>query len=447
MDFIPFHRRPAVQTAFGLVFLTAVYLWSSRAASPKLSISSIIIDLALGAVTLLLMIGLASQFVLPLTTWDQRSAAFNRLLGYTLGTRGPVMFIREGRPVEAHAERDRRGPGVLVIDSASAAVLRTDVNFTRAVGPGVVFTQGGERLAEALDLRRQIRSLAASSPTSGAPAPGQITSWALTQDGIPVSTDLRVTFMLDSGHLTPPREGRMADLTPFEFNPAAAERAVYGRAHADDEGVPWTDLPVRLAVELWRDQVKQRPLEALLNEKAGEAPALHSIQNEILARLTSHASEAVGEDRQAHRVINREFELLYLRGVRVLAVNLYGLYLPREVRDESIRLWRQRWSAAVQGALLDTAGAPGAEAGTGESADLLRLPLELTAGLRDRLNRGEDPSLRDTVSLLIHEAWRLSTSEAVGSVQPSIAGGLEQAAKEADALDQNCEAQPERWKL
>jgi hypothetical protein len=445
MDFTPFYRRPAVQTAFGLIVLTALYLWSLAASDRTLSVPTLIIDLALAAITLLLMIALASQFALPVRTWDQRSSAFNRLLGHLLGARGPVMFIREGRPLEAHGERDRRGPGVLVIDSASAGVLRTDVKFTRAVGPGVVFTQAGERLAEALDLRRQIRGLSGSPPAASPPVAGQLTTWALTQDGIPVSTDLRVTFMLDSGHVTPPREGRLADLAPFEFNPAAAERAVYGRAHADDENVPWTDLPLRLAVELWRDRVKQRPLEALLNEGSREVSALEAIQGEILARLTSHASESIGEDRRTHRVVNREFELLYLRGVRVLAVHLYGLYLPREVREERIRHWRERWLAATRRAQLDVHQAVGSSPHSDATSEILRLPLALTASLRERLSRGDEPSLRETVSALIHSA--LATVDEVEGIPALVPTRLGQAAKEVDAFDHDCEAQAQGWKL
>jgi hypothetical protein len=352
------------------------------------------------------------------------------------------MFIQEGRARQRHSDKDRQGPGVLVIDSASAAVLRTDVKFTRAVGPGVVFTQAGERLAEALDLRRQIRGLGIAGAGTSAPLPGQITSWALTQDGIPVATDLRVTFMLDSGHVTPPREGRLPDQPPFEFNPGSAERAVYGRAHSDDEGVPWTDLPLRLTVELWRDQVKQRPLGALLSEEAEGPPPLESIQNEILARLTSHASQVIGDDQRTHRVVNREFELLYLRGVRVLAVNLYGLYLPREVRDERIRHWRERWASAIRVARPGS-GAPGGDAvHVGDPAGRLAFPLALTAGLRDRLNRGDHPSLRDTVAMILHQALQLSTADAVWGVPSSIADGLEQAAKEVEDLDLDCQARP-----
>jgi len=447
MDFIPFHRRPSVQTALGIVILTAVYLWSAEATNQTWSVSSLILDLALAAIALLLMLALASQFVLPVRTWEQRSAAFNRLLGHSVGARGPVVFITEGRARSAHDERDRQGPGVLVVDSASAAVLRTDVQFTRAVGPGVVFTQPGERLAEALDLRRQVRGLGGSPEAAGAPGPGQITSWALTQDGIPVATDLRVTFMLDSGHVTPPREGRIADLAPFEFNSGAAERAVYGRAHADDEGVPWTDLPLRLAVELWRDRVKNRPLEELLSDTPGVTSPLAAIQDEILARLTSHAMEGAGDDRRTRRVINREFELLYLRGVRVLSVSLYGLYLPREVREERMRRWRERWAGALQSALAGSEGATEASGHPGKGAGPLRLPLALTAGLRSRLNEGDQPSLRETVSLLVRQAARLSIEEGSGIEGTSISAGLERAAQEIADLDHDCGEPQEGWKL
>ena len=447
MDFIPFYRRPAFQTALGLVFLAAVYLWAAISLDQTWTASGLVVDMALGAIALLSMIALASQFALPVRTWEQRSAAFNRLLGHLAGARGPVMFIKDGEAREAHRERERRGPGVLVIDSASAAVLRTDVQFTRAAGPGVVFTQSGERLAEALDLRRQLRGIGGAPPGAGPPAAGQLTSWALTQDGIPVATDLRVTFTLDSGHVTPPREGRIADLTPFEFNPAAAERAVYGRAHADDEGVPWTDLPLRLAVELWREQVKNRRLENLLSEDSGQTSPLQAIQDEIMGRLTSHASEAVGPDHRTHRVVNREFEILYLRGVRVLNVNLYGLYLPREVREERIRHWRQRWSEAVQQAL---AGAPGqvkAPDSQAETEDLFQLSLGLTDGLRARLDQGESPSLRDTLMLILQDAARLSDEGIGGGDYTSLSAGLREAAQELAALNDDCRTATSGWRL
>jgi hypothetical protein len=197
-----------------------------------------------------------------------------------------------------------------------------------------------------------------------------------------------------------------------------------------------------LTVELWRDQVKQRPLGALLSEEAEGPPPLESIQNEILARLTSHASQVIGDDQRTHRVVNREFELLYLRGVRVLAVNLYGLYLPREVRDERIRHWRERWASAIRVARPGS-GAPGGDAvHVGDPAGRLAFPLALTAGLRDRLNRGDHPSLRDTVAMILHQALQLSTADAVWGVPSSIADGLEQAAKEVEDLDLDCQARP-----
>src|SRR4030067_879401 len=120
MDFIPFYRRPAFQTALGLVFLAAVYLWAAISLDQTWTASGLVVDMALGAIALLSMIALASQFALPVRTWEQRSAAFNRLLGHLAGARGPVMFIKDGEAREAHRERERRGPGGLAMDFARA---------------------------------------------------------------------------------------------------------------------------------------------------------------------------------------------------------------------------------------------------------------------------------------------------------------------------------------
>ena len=79
----------------------------------------------------------------------QRMAVIRRLLGFALSERGPVTYIRDGKSIEAHEESKRVGLGVFLIDHSSAAVLRTDIAFTRAIGPGVTFTKAGERRAGA----------------------------------------------------------------------------------------------------------------------------------------------------------------------------------------------------------------------------------------------------------------------------------------------------------
>src|SRR3990172_134823 len=113
------------------------------------------------------------------------------------GPGGGVSLVRDGRVREAAGERARRGPGVLLMDHCSAAVLRTDLRFTRTVGPGTVaFTEPYEWLAASLDLRRQRRTLLAGPPTTGAAAGEQeISTLGITRDGVPVTATLHVTFI------------------------------------------------------------------------------------------------------------------------------------------------------------------------------------------------------------------------------------------------------------
>ena len=53
---------------------------------------------------------------------------------------------------------------MIVLDTASGAVLRNDVAFTRVIGPGLTFTQRSEYLAGAMDLHRQTQPNPALGP-------------------------------------------------------------------------------------------------------------------------------------------------------------------------------------------------------------------------------------------------------------------------------------------
>ncbi len=284
MDLVPFYRRPLFKTALGVGLWIAAYLWVRQRAGPLplpplailiaagvLALLALLIFLGhlippgrssltypaealrvlvaliwvaihvaallptgsltslqpgllhfdLAILTLFLTIVLVAQFVLPVRSAQERAIVVGRLLRYLAGLGGPVTFVHNGRAVESHGERKRKGAGVLLVDAVSGAVLRTDVEFTRAVGPGLTFTAPGERLAEALDLRPQMRRVAARKPTTAEAVerePG--TSLALTRDGIPVSADLSVTFILHPAGGPEPNFGRDPNGPPFVFYPA-----------------------------------------------------------------------------------------------------------------------------------------------------------------------------------------------------------------------------------
>jgi hypothetical protein len=346
MDAKRIRRRRALRILLLFVLSTLVYIFLLRSSTDQGALYvTAAIDVALLPLALVLSLGLASQFVLPVNSSPERSAAFVRLLNYLAGERGPVMFVRDGAPVETLGERMRSGQGVLLTDHHSAAVLRTDARFTRAVGPGsVVFTRRGERLAEAFDLRRQMRSIKGQPATAGAKAE-TFTSMAVTRDGIPISADLLIKFMLRRAGQH--KRTAIADIPPYRVSQDAIQQAVYGRIHDDHGDMSWTELPMRLLVELWREYVKEKPLEDFLE---GGIEAIENMRTKMLARLTRERSQEGGSESD---LANPEFRILDRRGVRILEVDIINIYLPEDIQEERLRAWLQDWAGPAERELYE----------------------------------------------------------------------------------------------
>jgi hypothetical protein len=115
----------------------------------------VLFDLMLFIVLLILWLAFFAQFSLPVHTLSDRKRAIDRLISYHLGSRGPAIFIENGEVKERAHEEERMGPGVALLDTASAAMFRTRHAFTRPAGPGITFTNPGEYLAGTVDLHRQ----------------------------------------------------------------------------------------------------------------------------------------------------------------------------------------------------------------------------------------------------------------------------------------------------
>lgn len=416
---------------------TNIYVLIGRGASIT---HTVLIHLSLGVLTLLLTISLTAQFVLPVNDKKERIAVIRRLSGFLVGERGPVTFIRNGEAEEAHGERVRRAPGVFLIDYASAVVLRTDTQFTRSAGPGVVFTNRGEWRAESLDLRRQVRSIKGSTPPAGEPAElGEVNSLAITRDGIPISTNLSVTFMIDPGHTDDPREGRKADQPPYEFNSTAVGKAVYGHAYSEFEDLPWTKLPLRLAVDLWREMVKEKTLRELMSKDRVAIAPLQVLKDQIQTRLTSHTVETREPNGKRHVETSREYDVLHSRGVRVLNVGgMTSLYLPDEVRKERMLRWRETWAGGVQAALVEASEEVKNARRRGEAEACATLIRDLTTELRQKLGEGTTPNTRDTLKHFIDDAIRLCSQRDLVADGANLVIQLNQILDELSKLDDSC---------
>ena len=436
MNLTPLHRRPGVRTAFGLLVWIGLYALAFRAGRPAANAWIIAFDLAVFGLAGLAALALLSQFVLPVQSLKERGQAFQRLLDYTLGNRGPVLFLREGQAVESRGERDRKGAGVLLADQTSAGVLRTETRYTRAIGPGVTFTEPGERLASALDLRRQVRVVQGTTPGQGDPdARREISSTALTEDGIPVAADLRVTFMLDPGHASPPREGQFPHLPPYEFNPRAAERAVYGHAHRDDEATTWTDLPLLVAVDLWREEIKRWRLEALLSGGGARPSPLEKVETAIEKRLVATPeSRRAGTENESPR----ELQVLRRRGIRVLDLEIGNLKVPEEVRAEHLRRWREQWDSTVEEGVIQARGRGQEARWEGEREGQKTLLRQATSEMRQTLGEGGRLSVRDTLIVLLEDSVQLLQEPELLPESGALSDHLRNMLTELRALDEDC---------
>lgn len=336
------------------------------------------------------LLALMAQFMLPVRSQSDRAAVVARLMNYVLGERGVVTYVKDGVPRAPAGEKRLRGPGVIWVDHLSAAVLRTDAELTRTIGPGeLAFTEPGERLAEGLDLRRQRRESNASSEAQGARA--------LTRDGIPISANLASTFMLDRRSRV--KRGMIADPPPILPAPAALQGAVYGQLVGEGQGLAWSDLPLRLVIDLWREFAKERALNEFLS---GQQQVLAQIESQILGRL------AADRDKQS---AGPELKVLRERGIRVLGISITDLELPDDIKEERLQAWFDGWSGPVRRQLEDAEAMVRAAARHGEAQGSARIAERLTHKMLQQIQLQPDLSQRDSIILVLEDAAELAAED------------------------------------
>jgi len=254
---------PAPEDGVVPVFTSAFFL------GPANDVLQQLVDVVVCMVGLGAWLVFFAQFVLPVRTFSDRLKVVDRLVTYLTGGHGPAMFVENGIVRAREEEKKRKGPGVIWLDSASAAVLRTGVKFTRTVGPGVHFTAADESIAGTADLHQLNLTVGPDEKEDqGNKDPFKATRetcpedydaiqkrrWetsALTRDGIEVVATIGVTFHIAA------KEGE--GNTRFGFNPQNAEKAIRDSLTrgADASQPVWSELPARMAVDVWREYVRK----------------------------------------------------------------------------------------------------------------------------------------------------------------------------------------------
>src|ERR1051325_2449519 len=295
MDDTPLSKRPWFYIAAWLVILVVIYGWQIlRLGGVQASILYILLDLAcLFPALLVLWIAFFAQFVLPVRTLRDRQKIFDRLITYLSGGHGPALFVENGIIKEHSGERFKRGPGVVWLDSASAAVTRTAVKIKQTMGPGVHFLDNGEFIAGTVDLHIQAQSIGPKESDKPFDEKGdeyedgeyhqiqdrrkQVSAW--TRDGIEVVPNISVSFRVDTGL---PREGQPGSRFGFQIgitkkdkakeaqDKLAIQKAILGEginpnisSDSPRHRVAWNQLPALLAVDIWREYAAKFTLDEL----------------------------------------------------------------------------------------------------------------------------------------------------------------------------------------
>lgn len=327
---------------------------------------SLLIDLLLFSIGLALWTGFFAHYVLPVQSPGDSLGVLKQIARPLIGRRPAVLFVKDGEAQGAEA-----APRVVLLDSASAAVLRNASAYTRAIGPGLNFLAPGERVARSLDLHKQRRSLGPLLEED--PFPPTLydedalnaesrqqrrrQTSGLTRDGVEVAPRIEVDFRLEG------RSGGGG--SPFGFHPefawrAAAHEGVDPQVPADARGhqVSWDWLPAYLAADLWREYLRKFSLVDLFSvQPAAEGETAQTGIEIIETMINRRLSESIVQEMDAQgRPVERqlsspEYQILRERGVRLLGARLREVHLER-ARDEARLLsdWRDLWEGRARAA-------------------------------------------------------------------------------------------------
>jgi hypothetical protein len=334
------------------------------------TIKAFIFDITLVFVSGALWIFFFGQFVLPVRELTERWQVFLRLSQRVTQNPGPAIWIKDGKEIEAPEKREWAGAGVILLDTASAAVLRKDSGFTRVVGPGLVFTDRKERIASSVDLHKQSRSLGPNDNENPFTPKGddeddnhyrdrqmrRMQTSGLTRDGIEVVPNINVTFRLFS---------EVGDgNTQFGFNKESVRKTVTHEAidpkvplDAEAYDVNWDWLPVHVAADLWREYLRKYTLNELfeitihdvtLTDSQTPLTVFNYLQFVIAQRLQNRRVPEMDDygNRTGRTITSREYDLLFQHGIEVMSITIANPLVEEE--ENLIKRWEATWLKRAQ---------------------------------------------------------------------------------------------------
>jgi hypothetical protein len=160
---------------------------------------------------------------------------------------------------------------------------------------------------------------------------------------------------------------------------------------SDKQDWSWSEIPHRLMVELWRDEVKDRNLDEFL---ADHSSVLAGIEAAILVRLTQETD-------------NSDLRLLKERGIRVLDVSISDLQIPSDIQAEQLQAWFDEWAGPIRKELDESVDLVREAGIRGEAAASTLLIERLTHKMSRQLQLDRSLSQRDATILILEDVAQL----------------------------------------
>ncbi len=350
-----------LQTPAGVIITTTV-VWHGILLGLKIPFNYIVsgvillVDIAVAQFLLDRLIYFFSQFVLPIQNPKDRDEIHARVKIFESGNRGPTLFVKNGRVIEHEGEASKRGAGVIVLDTASALVLRTDTEIRSTAGPGIKFTRANEYIAGSVDLRTQWQSIGplASDQPFPNPAPAvnpkelqarlQQTS-GLTRDGFYISPSISIKFSIKRPKEQTPTESGVTSRYGFDSNSVrnAITREVVRLNATDNKRMEWNKLPAHLVVNLWREYIRKFKLEDLFTQR--DISGLQTIEEMINKRMRQSNVVALDDTGvpTGEWLESLEYKQLESRGLEIIEVRIHNVFFDPAIEEKMIEQWSADW--------------------------------------------------------------------------------------------------------
>lgn len=355
-----------LKSPFGVVFVTTL-LWHGVVWALDIpfnyfvSIGLFVLDITLAFTLLDRLTYFFSQFVLPIQNPKDRREIYERVQAFESGERGPTLFVKNGRVIRHPGEEDKRGPGVIVLDTSSAVVLRTDTEIKGAVGPGVKFTNKNEYVANDLgvDLRAQWQYIGPQTSDqpflNPAPFPNpkqkveekrRLETVGWTRDGFEVSPTISIKFSIKRPHRNMPTESGV--ISQYGFDPTAVRNAItrevieLGKLNNKKDRMEWNKLPAHLVVNIWREYIRKFKLEDLFAKENNGLQIIEEMLNSRLKQQIVNTLDDTGR-KTGEAADSLEYIQLKLRGIEVMEVRIHNVLYDLSMEEQYIKQWSGEW--------------------------------------------------------------------------------------------------------